>query len=372
MKKLLLFIGLILPLLTSAHDWKKKAELDIAGLTTLKYYKNELYALNNKASIVTVNTATSVLTTVVDFNAVLPGISINAFAIKSDGSFLAVSDVSNKLYFLDSKGVVTNEFVSAVSPQCVLEAADGRIWVGGIDLEIFTADGNLEQTFTATGSSKKSIISDVRDLMLLSNDKVMMLDRNRGISITEGNAHVDGYLECSKKYKNNDTFNKSQAVAESADFFMVLSLTDKSSNHWGVNQFDKKLTTYENIDNVVDNVVVKVSALKSIAGSRSEVFVSTTDKLFIYENSRALASVDLQKVNVSIYPNPVIEILNVKSNDLISSFEIYNVLGSIVSKGAIDSNETALNVSSLISGMYIIKLYGTDHKLVYSSKFTKN
>lgn len=70
----------------------------------------------------------------------------------------------------------------------------------------------------------------------------------------------------------------------------------------------------------------------------------------------ALANQSFSENEFTIYPNPASSILNIQSkNDLeIQSVEIYNILGQIVL--AVSNNTNAIDVSSLISGTYFIKV----------------
>ena len=82
---------------------------------------------------------------------------------------------------------------------------------------------------------------------------------------------------------------------------------------------------------LIDNVITSITAT-SLGSSDIDVF-ETTD--------------------IKVYPNPVTDILNVKSNSEIIAMDVVNMLGQVVIKQFGRSN--SLNVSTLSPGLYILK-----------------
>lgn len=68
-----------------------------------------------------------------------------------------------------------------------------------------------------------------------------------------------------------------------------------------------------------------------------------------------------------IYPNPVVDILNITKVSDKAIFEIYSVAGQLVSKGSVKKGK--VNVSKLSTGNYILKV--TDNEVDQSFKFIK-
>ncbi|NBL63691.1 T9SS type A sorting domain-containing protein [Flavobacterium sp. NST-5] len=75
--------------------------------------------------------------------------------------------------------------------------------------------------------------------------------------------------------------------------------------------------------------------------------------------------------NVKVYPNPVNDILNISFEQGISSVTIYNLLGQEVLSKSINASETAINVSNLAVGTYLVKVKN-DNKEVKTIKIVKN
>lgn len=60
--------------------------------------------------------------------------------------------------------------------------------------------------------------------------------------------------------------------------------------------------------------------------------------------------------NLNFYPNPVKNDLTISSIFKIDSYQIYNVLGTLVSEGKGTSNITQVDMSRLNSGLYFVKV----------------
>ncbi len=76
------------------------------------------------------------------------------------------------------------------------------------------------------------------------------------------------------------------------------------------------------------------------------------------------------KGEISLYPNPVKKDLYIKTPSEKSVINIYSLQGSLIkSLPAYQSNEQ-IDVSTLMSGVYLVKISGPDGK-VYTGKFVK-
>ena len=78
---------------------------------------------------------------------------------------------------------------------------------------------------------------------------------------------------------------------------------------------------------------------------------------------------DISQTNITVYPNPARDALNIKSNSPIHGFEIYDAIGRLVlSKTEIIDNENVINISSLTHGVYFIRFRTTsgttEHKVI--------
>ena len=71
---------------------------------------------------------------------------------------------------------------------------------------------------------------------------------------------------------------------------------------------------------------------------------------------------------ISIFPNPTKNILNIKLNSNFENniYEIMDINGKIISNGTLNSNFSSINIESLSSGVYFIKIHNN-----LDSKFLK-
>ncbi|CAA7193678.1 reprolysin-like metallopeptidase [Chryseobacterium potabilaquae] len=71
--------------------------------------------------------------------------------------------------------------------------------------------------------------------------------------------------------------------------------------------------------------------------------------------------------DITLYPNPVSDVLNILNISDKANYNIYNAVGQLISSGKIQNNQ--INVSQLIHGVYIIAI--KDNGKSFTSKFIK-
>ncbi len=67
-----------------------------------------------------------------------------------------------------------------------------------------------------------------------------------------------------------------------------------------------------------------------------------------------IANLDMKALVV--YPNPVKDVLNVSFDTAINSIAVYNMMGQVVMARMLNSNDTAIDVSTLSAGTYFVKV----------------
>lgn len=65
--------------------------------------------------------------------------------------------------------------------------------------------------------------------------------------------------------------------------------------------------------------------------------------------------------NIMVYPNPTNGIVNISGENIVN-VEIVNIMGQVVLSKICDADETSIDISSLNSGVYLIKLKTKDGK----------
>jgi len=83
-----------------------------------------------------------------------------------------------------------------------------------------------------------------------------------------------------------------------------------------------------------------------------------------------LSNESFTQSNFLVYPNPVKDVLNLSSETMITSASIYNLFGQELAVKIIDAKEGTVDVSSLQTGTYFVKIYSDN--LVKTWKIIKN
>lgn len=121
--------------------------------------------------------------------------------------------------------------------------------------------------------------------------------------------------------------------------------------------------------------------LGSLFGGTTQKYFGYVDDLKIYNyaltdiqvtslynnNSLSSSSFSQNNLEVSLYPNPVNDVINIDMTNELKSVEIYNIQGQKVKS----HNQKQINVSDLSSGMYIIKIQDAENA-VSTKKIIKN
>jgi N-acetylneuraminic acid mutarotase len=93
-----------------------------------------------------------------------------------------------------------------------------------------------------------------------------------------------------------------------------------------------------------------------IFGGNTTPFTSTVLSSTQSVDLTTLGAAVFSSNEFKVYPNPVKDILNVSADAAITSVSLYNVLGQEVMIKAINANEGSIDVSTLASGAYIVKV----------------
>ena len=119
------------------------------------------------------------------------------------------------------------------------------------------------------------------------------------------------------------------------------------------------------------DVAVDLSAftdLKQFGITNNNKNNSWYDNLYFYK-AATLGVSDNELLDVSMYPNPASDRLNISASNTIKNASIFNILGKKVMSLEINKNSESIDVSNLSSGMYIIKY--TIGNAVGTAKFIK-
>lgn len=79
---------------------------------------------------------------------------------------------------------------------------------------------------------------------------------------------------------------------------------------------------------------------------------------------------ELLRSNVSIYPNPVTDLMNIHSDVYFDEIDVTDISGRTVKSAKVDGNHASININRLPEGVYMVKLMN-DNNLVGFSKVVK-
>lgn len=82
--------------------------------------------------------------------------------------------------------------------------------------------------------------------------------------------------------------------------------------------------------------------------------VGSVFNLFIHDAS--MATDEMTASEFKIYPNPVKDVLNISNDKSIEKVEIFDLSGKKLIQNEMNSNKTEIDMSGLLSGIYIVKI----------------
>jgi|GEM_PF-3312806 len=151
-----------------------------------------------------------------------------------------------------------------------------------------------------------------------------------------------------------------------------LTITGKKE---GVQEFTfTKDSGFSNVDTLTpNNGFTYINFITEGAADYSQtpidelIFTSTTDldymalDAFTWDYASTLSIEDLSNIenNVTIYPNPSSDDIQISNIRNITQYEIYNILGERIRIGNINPNQK-INITELNIGIYILKLEGSN------------
>ena len=63
-----------------------------------------------------------------------------------------------------------------------------------------------------------------------------------------------------------------------------------------------------------------------------------------------------ESAHIDMFPNPVSDLLHVRSNGMIEQIEIFDMAGKLVDHQSVNASDVEMNVSSFAPGMYMVKI----------------
>ena len=71
-----------------------------------------------------------------------------------------------------------------------------------------------------------------------------------------------------------------------------------------------------------------------------------------------------EPLTISVYPNPAVNSIEISSNEMLETFQIYNTLGSLVYSDRVMATSAKVNITDLPKGVYLLRCNGMTKRFV--------
>lgn len=260
------------------------------------------------------------------------------------------------------------------------------------NIQKLSPNGNIISNFGNSGSASQFVNGDCKDMKVFPNGKILiaaesitngtndvylMVFNQSGIldtSIGNGTFRFDidnnsnDYIEKIKIVDNNTFYLTGYIITGGITYGLILKLNsnfalDNNFNYSGIfatSYFSNKNST--NYDLIIQK---DKKLLLSGAGVGTANTSSSYIGLIRLVDSKLLSTNESTKVNnVSIYPNPASEVINIQSDKSLlgKAYEIVDMTGKSIIRNKVSDKE--INVSSLTTGNYILKIDNESYKFI--------
>lgn len=248
-------------------------------------------------------------------------------------------------------------------------------------------------TFTAIANPTIGDNSPNNNVFVLDQTVVGSFDPNdivclEGENITTDDVGKDVHYRI--RFENTGTFPAQHIVVENTidtQKFNVSSLQVLNGSHEFVTRLigNKAEFIFENINLPFDDanndgfILYKIKTQPDL--EEGDVFANNANIYFdfnfpIETNNYSTIVTNNLSVNdfeilneLTIYPNPVSDLLNYSTRSKIEKIQIYNVLGKLIKEVTPNQNTNEINISNLTDGVYFIAFQSEDKKA--TKKFIK-
>lgn len=283
--------------------------------------------------------------------------SVDTIIQKSDNSLLLSFDAEggnpNNIYHLDSEGYFQNSFwgFNYGSIRSIIEQFDGKVICGGFF--------KFQEVFDGA-------FFDIKGIVRLRNDYNPDLSYSTNIGIDNSGTVVSIMQQPDGKIVLFGNFTQYNGVIVNRIVRLNIDGSiDNSFNSAGVG-FGSSMGYY------IDGCILKQSDGKILVGGDFTTYNNTPVKGIVrLNNPSVLSNSDFSKSKISLYPNPVNEILNLDLSNIetTENLTIYDVTGKNVLEIKDISNHQ-IDVSSLEKGVYFIDIKTQNGS--FKEKFVKN
>lgn len=180
------------------------------------------------------------------------------------------------------------------------------------------------------------------------------------------------------EYPGGEMMYRMSGIIQSPDVSVIKVEETQATNEFTVptDGFSNNITTighsWKPTSGVYENVVYYVKKGEDVYRMYfiENGGATTGNMYFKYKKVAGTMDVnDLELAKVQVYPNPVVNQLNINSKERVQEVRIFNVSGQLVLATKMNADSGTLNVSALKSGVYVIQIQTA--KGVQSTKLIK-
>jgi hypothetical protein len=160
---------------------------------------------------------------------------------------------------------------------------------------------------------------------------------------TELSMHIDA-SKMTKLHIDVYTVNETslQITPISPAHEMLVALTPLTQNVW--NSFDVPLSSFTGV------VLADIFQFKIVGSGGKTVYL---DNLYFFDDSTPIASVMAENA-LTVYPSKVSGRLSMRSNSIIRTVQIRNLVGQVVKTVVVNNTEMSLDLTGLSTGNYLV------------------
>ncbi|MCA0348700.1 MAG: T9SS type A sorting domain-containing protein [Bacteroidetes bacterium] len=280
-------------------------------------------------------------------------------ALATGGSFVTPSLAATTTYYVEANNGTCNSSRTAIvatintTPTITSTTPASRCGTGSVTLQATANSGTISWYATAVG----------------------------GTALATGGSFVTPSLTATTTYyveSNNGTCNSSRTA-------IVATISQTASPTGIANQTFCQDETVGLIavlgSNVIwydaaigGNIVTSTTAIstgttyyasQTVSGCESSTRLAVTMTL-----GSCLGTEDFVKLQISVYPNPTRDLVNVVSNQLIEKVEVINILGQTLISNKFTLNEVILNLDNLPTATYVLRVT-SENNVINTFKIVK-
>lgn len=169
------------------------------------------------------------------------------------------------------------------------------------------------------------------------------------------NMHIDFYFEGSSTDINTVILVIAQA-SDGTNIQKTFNVNTLANNTW--HQMDVAFADFETNPTYARNAIRQVIFL--VAGPEGNLLGPVYYDNLYFHNNQVLSIDQFNTADFKVFPNPSSDKWNVSSNAVVSSVVVYDILGKQVITLSPNTNEVAIDASSLNPGMYFAEISGVN------------